>query len=549
MTKACSLPRYAIAMFICLLIANASPGQTEEANVSSRPLFREIQKALDAVSRAELVREGATLTGQPSPQLDKARKLCRNAITGLRQLETKLAQLLRETYATRPSQRQKNAWSTRELESLTRNLQVQLARAYRNQALCYAAGSIDRLNSLSLALERLPEIVTQPIDDSSVWRARVEQVACLRLLNKLADAQQLAAKWLDSSPPKTFAARLQSEQIRLALASQASDQALKLVDTITANPQRSRLAELDDAILAALLAAQDLADPEQSTRLIKRATAQLSRIAELHGPYWQRRAQFRFGQAMQSRMDSDDPQLLTYAAASLYAVAKYDQAVAAYDRIATLHQTNGDHDEQFSARSTAAAIVQEQQQTSEARKRFRQLALDHPAHEQAADMHLVAVGLAAKELRQAPAADRAEVFDLYRELVNEHLRLWPDGSTAKQAKAWQQRMQTPALNQQQARRLAERGQREPALSLYRQLAAESPEDLAIQEELATLLAEGNEKVDWREALPLWQQIEKRSKPGSQRWWRGRRARLTLLEQLGEGEQAKQLRQLTEILYE
>lgn len=549
MTKAVSLLRHAIPMFVCLLIANASPGQPEEANFSSRPLYREIEQALDTVSRAELAREAATLTGQPSPQLENARKLCRNAITDLRQLETKLTQLLRETYETRPSRRKQNSWTTRELESLMRNLQVQLARAYRNQALCYAAGSIDRLNALSLALERLPEIVTQPIDDSSVWRARVEQVACLRLLNKLADAQQLAAKWLDSSPSKTFAARLQGEQIRLALASQAPDQALKLVDAITANPQRSSLAELDDAILAALLAAQDLADPEQSTRLIKRATAQLSRIAELHGPYWQRRAQFRFGQAMQSRMDSNDPQLLTYAAASLYAAAKYDQAVAAYDRIATLHQTSGDRDEQFSALSTAAAIVREQQQTNTARKRFRQLALEHPTHEQAADRHLVAIGLAAKELRQAPVADRAEVFDLYRELINEHLQQWPDNSTAIQVTEWQQRMQTPVLNQQQARRLAERGQRGSALSLYRQLAAESPEDLAIQEELATLLAEGNEKVDWREALPLWQQIEERSKPGGQRWWRGRRARLTLLEQLGEGEQAKKLRQLTEILYE
>lgn len=549
MTIAYSLLRYAIAMFACLLIANAAAGQTEADEFSSRPLFREIQQALDTVSRAELAREAATLTGQPGPQLENARKLCRNAITDLRQLETKLTQLLRETYETRPSRRKENAWTTRELESLTRNLQVQLARAYRNQAMCYDAGSIDRLNALSLALQRLPEIVTQPIDDTSVWRARVEQVACLRLLNKLAAAQQFAAKWLDSSPPKTFAARLQSEQIRLALANQAPEQALKLVDTIAADTQRESLAELDDAVLAALLAAQDLADPAQSTRLIKRATAQLTRIANLHGPYWQRRAQFRFGQAMQSRMDSNDPQLLAYAAASLYAAAEYDQAVAAYDRIATLHQTNGDRDKQFSALSTAAAIVREQQQTSEARNRFRQLALDHPAHEQAADMHLVAVGLAAKELRQAPAADRAEVFDLYRELINEHLQQWPGGSTAKQVKAWQQRIQTPALNRQQARRLAERGQREPALSLYRQLAADSPEDLAIQEELATLLAEGNEKVDWREALPLWQQIEKRSKPGGQRWWRGRRARLTLLEQLGEGEQAKKLRQLTEILYE
>ena len=181
--------------------------------------------------------------------------------------------------------------------------------------------------------------------------------------------------------------------------------------------------------------------------------------------------------------------------------------------------------------------------------RFRGLALRNLKRSEAASMHLVAIGLAAELAREATPALRKEKFRHYVMLLNEHLQHWPKSPTAEKVRDWLARTERPRIVQDRAQTLASEGNRQQALALYRQLIADSPDDAKLLESYAKLLAAGSEKAELQEALQLWQSIESRSKPDGQRWWRGRRARLELLEQLGEGGQAKKLRQLTEILYE
>ncbi len=435
----------------------------------SRPLYQATQKALDTLTRAEVAREN----DKHGQQLAAVRKEFRSAIAQFLALETPLADLLRQAYQLRPSQRGKNDWTPRELESLVRNLKVQLARAYRNQALCYPAGSADRVNALSLALEQLGELVTLPLDVASVWQARLEQIVCLRLLKRTSEAKQQIVRWQKASPSAGIALQLADELRNL---------------------------ELESGNLTSALA-------------------------------------------------QEDPRLLNYAAASLYGDKKLSEAVAVYDRIAALQAALGRNEQQFLALKTAAAIVREMQRPEAALLRFRVLALRDPRHDDSASVHLMAIGLAAERAREAKPEERGKTFDLYRTLLKEHLQQWPKSPTAKKVRQWLSRTELPVIDRARIQTLVNQGDRPQALALYRQQIADEPDDGQLLEAFARLLALGKDKAELREALQAWQTLEKRSKPGGQRWWRGRRARLALLEQLGEGEQAKKLRQLTEILYE
>ncbi|NOZ41281.1 MAG: hypothetical protein GXP24_13800 [Planctomycetes bacterium] len=435
----------------------------------SRPLYQATQQALDTLSRAEIARENS----KRGHSLETVRKQFRLAILQIREIEGKLADLLRQAYQQKPSQRDKDDWTVRELESLARNLKLQLARAYRNQALCYPVASPDRINALSLALEQLPEIITLPLNDASVWQARLEQIVCLRLLKKHSQATKLIERWQSASPPANIASRLANEKIYL---------------------------DLESGNLTYALAHKD-------------------------------------------------PALLRYAAASLYSRGELVEAVATYDRIATLEAAQGHANRKFQALKTAAAIVRERKRPGEALVRFRKLALQKPPHDEDASVHLIAIGIAAELARDATAEGRGETFDQYVILLKEHLQQWPKAPSARKVQLWLTRSELPEIDRQRAQKLANQGNRRQALALYRKLITDAPNDAKLLETYAQLLATGKDKTELQEALRVWQTLEKRSKPGGPRWWRGRRARLALLDSLGEGGQAKKLRQLTKILYE
>ena len=279
----------------------------EPASRQSRPLYVNLEQALDTLSHAEIAREEAALAGNQPTALDQARQQCRTAIKQMLKLDTQVDQLLRTTYTIRPSQR-KHTWTIKELESLVRNLKVQIARGYRNQALCYPDGSIDRINSLSLALKQVNEVTRQPLADASVWQARVEQAACLRFNNNTNQAAKLLAQWQTESPPANIASRLLGEQIRLSLSTSDIESALAL--SKTAEAQATIVPETAEAMLLTLLASQKFAEPTQTVEILRRAQTQVGNIAKQHGHYWQRRAESHLGHAMLTMLDSQDPTLL-----------------------------------------------------------------------------------------------------------------------------------------------------------------------------------------------------------------------------------------------
>ena len=539
-----------LVLLLVLLATPTSRAQNRPSDtpLSSRPLYQSLQQSLDTLSRAEIAVEEARLSASQETKLEAARQQCRQAISQLVAIETKLRELLRETYRIRPSQRAKNSWTLRELESLARNLKVQLARGYRNQALSYPKDSVDRLNSLSLALQQLPEVTMQPLDDASVWRARVEQIVCLRLINRPADATGLITRWQAESPPADIASRLQGERLRIALGEPNLSQARFLIDEIRKDIQ-PQAPETDDAILEAMLTLHEDTQPAPTVTYLQDAVRQLQQITKTHGPFWQRRAEMRLGHAMSEHIESEDPRLLGFAAASLYAAQKTTQAITIYDRIAKIHAAQERAEQEFEALETVAAILRETNQTSAALTRYRTLAVKHSDHQRAASAHLTAIGLAGQLAQHASVPQRAEAFEKYLQLLREHLELWPEAQSAEQARQWLAASQSPDIDRQRARLLVAQRKQDEAIALYRDLLSGAPDDAHLLEEFASLLGQSDRESNRRESLKLWQQLEKRSKPGGPRWWRGRRARLALLEQIGEGEQAEKLKRLTEILYQ
>jgi hypothetical protein len=103
------------------------------------------------------------------------------------------------------------------------------------------------------------------------------------------------------------------------------------------------------------------------------------------------------------------------------------------------------------------------------------------------------------------------------------------------------------LDQVRAESLLAAGRRAEALTAYRQLAEEYPDQGEIQEAYADLLLAVGDAASLRTALEQWRRIAARSRPHSQRWYRAKLAVATALLGLGERQEAaERIRYLLEV---
>ena len=93
------------------------------------------------------------------------------------------------------------------------------------------------------------------------------------------------------------------------------------------------------------------------------------------------------------------------------------------------------------------------------------------------------------------------------------------------------------LDKARALALVDRGNSAQALKLLTTLADAQPDDGQVQEALAGLLEQQTDAERLRAALVKWGEIERRSRPGSRRWWRAKLGRAEVQLKLGQREQA------------
>lgn len=408
-----------------------------------RAVLAQIQAGLVELTRGEVEREELLAAGA-AQATEEVRARLREAIRLLRAAEEQVQKLLRSP----PPQSSETALSTRELMALSQHIAFQLARAYRNQALAYGPDSADRINALRQAQELLAPLAQLEPDHPLAWAARLDEIQCLRLLGDLEQALGRLALLQKAETPEAVRHAAQAEALRLALASDKLDQALSLAESVT--QQGTRLVpDLALALLEVWLAAwqrsaagQPMANtPPQQAGASRSAEAALAqelrnRAAALvqamgqHGPYWSRRAEALLAGSAGNLAAAGDAELVRRAAAGLFRKGQVDQALEALSQARDAALAAGDAAAAFDAGFMAAAMLESSGRNAEAATQYRAAALAAPEHPRAAEAHLQAVYLSAR----SPA--HADQPQQYQALLEEHLRLWPDATTAMQARVW-----------------------------------------------------------------------------------------------------------------
>lgn len=397
-----------------------------------RRILVELQDALTYLAQGELARLEASVAVDPEQAFENARETIRQAAQKLESVDKQVTTLMttRGSRATAPP-----GLSDNELFSLQNNVRFQLARAFRNQALCYPAESSDRAAALSLAVEQLNATLAQlQPSDSLTLQVYVQLATVYRLLGDLAKAQRALTAPLAESVPVPIQLDAAAELARVMTAAgrpqQAIDELSRMRTKLGATSADLDFAELE-AMLTLWTAAADRNDDVLARRWQERVAQAVRQIEQAHGPYWGRRA--RLGQLAVAGqgMASGDVDILVSSAGELYLKKQYDEAIAAYERAAELARSADDLQKAMEIEYTAALIEQEQKRHVAASRRLRRLALEQATNPQSPSLHLTAVWNIGQAARSDPAA-----IEHYGELLEEHLNKWPEAETANKARRW-----------------------------------------------------------------------------------------------------------------
>ena len=371
------------------------------------------------------------MVAEPATLLDEARTHLRAAIGELRKLSEQVEQQLRRQNLS--PRHDPTMLAAHQLAALQRTIAYELGRAYRNQAQCQAADSPDRANALTQAVKLLEPLAGLDPAEPVAWQSRIEAVVCRRLLADYATARRMLDAVLQQDPPPPLRLRVRAERIRVALAAGRLDEAI----TTGSQPRQigaTTSPELDYAWLETCLAASRTAavagKQAEAAQWQAQATDLAERIEQLHGPYWTRRTGMLLTRFVRATLGSGDLATLVRIAESAFRSGKLDDALVLYDDARRLAIKRGDAAKAFDLAYTAAAIEHERGRHEAALARYRQLAKAMPENARASTAHLMAI----YHVGQIAGKRPHEPFDAYAALLAEHLRLWPDGSSADRAR-------------------------------------------------------------------------------------------------------------------
>ncbi len=429
---------------------------------SPQRVLIQVQASLTALARGELLQQEATVAFRPAETLEAARGSLREAVRGLEQLDATLSRTLPGS----SQQAGPDVISRDRLMTLQYHVQYQLARAYRNQALCYPEGSADRIAALQKALDQLAKPLTQLAkDDVLVGPIQRDQAICLRWLGKLAEARQIIGQLHQADRDPKLQLEARAELIWIELVAGQLDRALELVQQprqlgSISSPELD-LVRLETSLLQWQQARQ-ANQAEVAQQWQQRAVAMVRFMESEHGSYWGRRGEMRLLKV--AGRDTSNLEILHRTADDLYLKGKLEEALAAYEQAGTLAQQGGAMQEAFQLWYKAALVEQKRNRPTAYVARLRKLAQTLPSHPQAGNVHLVAIQATYQQLKD-PQQDRAA----YLQLLEEHLDLWPQSMTVNRARVW--------LGNEH-RRL---GKMDQAIEVYQGVAVEFPQYVAVLE--------------------------------------------------------------------
>lgn len=400
---------------------------------SRRLLIVDVQGGLVWLTRGELMRQQAELTGDDRQLLSEARSHLRTAISQLEAADAKIARELRQSAPRRGVSDE--ILNEAELRSLKNNVRFELARAYRNQGQSYPTNSPDRIAALTKAGELLGPLAQMSTVDPLAWRSRIGSIEVLRLSNEFAAATRQVTLLLEQGPPPEIALKARAQQVHVALDMGNVDEALDHIAE-GRSIEGKYDPELDYAVLKAYLAKwldeAKTDKPSDSAVWRKRTEVIVREIHTRHSADWGRRADALLAAVVTKSPGIGNPGMLVQAAEGYYRGGQLDEAVAAYDAACERLKTEGQRHEAFDVAYVAATIEHERKHYDEAVRRYRQLAVSMPEHERAAEAHLLAIFNEGQRARSQEPVSLTE----YTRLLEEHLRTWPEAPGADTARLW-----------------------------------------------------------------------------------------------------------------
>ena len=407
-----------------------------------RQVLVRVQDALTVLARGELLRQEAEIGAGPADALELAKEQVRRAAAQLRAIDQELTKEIPLRSRGRPADGQLTAF---ELTSLQHNVQHQLARAFRNQALCYAKGSDDRIASLSRALGQLAKPPAQMAPgDPLLWQIYVDQVVCLRLLEDFDKAATTLAALETAAAPAAVKLRVRAEKARIAAARGRLAEALAVFEQGRTIDGKTS-AELDFALLEVYLAQWSAAaakkDEQAAGKSQKLAVAVVDLLEQQHGAYWSRRGELLLVRSAARSGGTRDLEILSRTADNLYLQKQFDEAIAAYDQAARQAAAAANKQAAFDLAFKAAAVVYQLSRHEDAARRMGALAVGQPQNSQASRAHWLGVLSARAQLAAASkaasgtdpqTADNGDLKELttYVDMLEEHLEIWPTAPTA-----------------------------------------------------------------------------------------------------------------------
>lgn len=407
--------------------AHAIARQFQETQRGKNPrlILVQIQDALSYQAEGELLRIEAAVAAQRETANAQALEVIRQAARNLEQIAKDLQREI--PLAGRGNDVE---LSQDELYSLLNQVNVQLARAYRNRALCYPEDSTDRVAALNQAIQRLDETLKQLAQtDPLVAQLYLDQATCFRMLKKWNDSQRLLTALSRADVAKDIKDLAEVEVIRLAIDTNNLDTAGQLLERL---PATDRIAEQAFARLEVYLrrwteANRQNNEPE-ADRFQTLALSGVKSIEERFGAYWGRRAELALLKVAGKSATGNNLAILKRTGDDFYLKGKYAEAVSAYEDAAA--QANS-AEQSFELRFLAAQVLQAQKQFLAAANKMRQLAQELPQVEQAPDVHLSGAWNARRAVEATPRA--AETFV---EMLEENVQLWPASKASQSARIW-----------------------------------------------------------------------------------------------------------------
>lgn len=396
---------------------------------SPRAMLVRIQKGLTHLAHGELLRQELEADAGRAGTRDLALQELRQAAKQLEAIDEDIARELPRLNGREPAE---GELTYGELFSLQNNLRFQLARVYRNRALCYAKGSADRIDALSRSIEQHQSLLRRlPDEDPLRWDVELERIACERGLDHL-DAARQKLIGLQSEPmPENVVLRARTEALRLELAAGRPERALGIA-RLGREVNGRAYPDLDFAILETYNAFADSAKSKKEAAQWRDKSVELQRVIEqLHGPYWGRRATLLVVRSAAESGDVDNLEVLVKLAEEAWRKQNFDDAVRAFEQAGVQAKQIGEDQQAFVLHYKAALVEQERKHYSEAALRLRRLATGMKTHSQASQAHLLAAWDAAQLVRNDEAA-----LPEYVELLEEHLATWPNERPADTARQW-----------------------------------------------------------------------------------------------------------------